>query len=334
MAERIIGGAIEQGLEKIKPPPIAGTPMNIAPLGVLLWEDKEVAPGATMIIDTFGFTYVTLFVEVNRPASISLAEVSRDGVTWRHVGALIKAFDTASSTFLSLNREVETEGVFLYRFLKLRVDSAAHVRITLEATSKLIDLGPVLEDILLTVSGVPPERVREIIREKEIIEKVIPGAVVPPVSPEFKPLVDAIAALQEPLLKELVDMRTLLGDLKMKETILGESIDIHTLLKNRFTNAVAWDHDQKNVTIPGTPLQLPGLVVPDGYALVIEAKSGNAGNIYLGNSKDAAKNTTKRKTLEAKDSTTLEVKKASAVWIDADNAGEGVELWCERLTEV
>lgn len=294
MAGRIFGGEIE----KIKPPPIVGTPINIAPLGMLLWDNKEVPPGETTIIDTFGYTYVTLFIDVNRPASITLAEVSRDGIHWRHVGELIKAFDTAGKTFLSLNEEVKTRGVFLYRFLKLRVDSEAYVRITLEATSKLIDLGPILMDILYTVAGVPSERVREVIKEKEIIEKVVP-----PVPPEFKPLLDELKA-------------------------------IHELLTTRFTNAVAWDHDQKNVTTPGTPVQLPGLVVPDGYALVVMAKSGNKGDIYLGNSKDSVADTSKQVPLEAKDKSTFEVKKASAIWLDADNAGEGAVFWTERLTEV
>lgn len=282
-------------IERKAPPPMTGTPINVVPASSILWDNEEVLPGATTVIDTFGYTYVTLFIEVDRAASISLAEVSCDGVNWRYVGKIIKAFYTADKTFLGLNREIGVEDVLLYRYLKIRMDATVPVKITLEATSKLMDLGPILMDLLYTVAGVPSVRVREIIKERtEVIEKVTP-----PVPIEFKPLFDELKA-------------------------------IHELLEIRFTNPETWDHDQKNVATPGKPVQLPSLVVPDGYALVVMAKNSNKKIIYTGNSKESAKDPTKQVPLAARDSNKLYVKKASEVWIDADNANEGVVFWTEK----
>lgn len=292
--------------KRIVPPPttgLAGSPMNIAPLGVLLWDNKEVSPGETTIIDTWGFTYVTLFVEVDRPASLTLAEVSRDGVNWRSVGGFILAFDTPGSAFMALHEVVEAKEVLLYRFLKIRVDCEAPIRITLEATSKLLDLLSVLNRIAkpLAPGRIPGVTVRPGVK----VSVKPPGAEVvvkPPevvVKPEFKPLFDE---LQE----------------------------IHELLELRFTNPNTWDHDQKNVTTPGTPVQLPALAVPDGYELVVQAKTDNTEDVYAGNAKDTTSNSTKRKRLEPSDAFSLKVKNASAVWIDADNSGDGVEYWCEK----
>lgn len=296
-----MAGIIGRGV-KIEEPPIAGTPMNIAPLGVVLWDNQEVPPGATTIIDTFGFTYLTLFVDVNRPATMILESVSGDGIHWRGVGDLvIRLFDMPGRAFINLNEVITTKEVLMYRFLKIRIDTTVPVKITLEVASKLMDLLPALQEIRDAVKvgfGIPLEV--PVIKIPEI-PVVKPPEV--PVPPEFKP-------------------------------ILEELEEIHKLLETRFTNAVAWDHDQKNVTTPGTPVQLPGLVVPDGYALVVMAKSGNKGDVYLGNSKDSVSDTSKQVPLEAKDSTKFEVKKASALWLDAANAGEGVVFWCERLTEV
>lgn len=274
-------------MEAISPPPYL---MGIAPLGASIFEHEEVVPKSTAVIDTLGYTYLTLFIEVNRAATLTLAEVSQDGVKWRTVDGLVKTFEDAGRAFVNLNEAIAEKEVLMYRYLKFKVDSDAPVVITFEIASKLIDMLPILQQIRDALLGVPlaPEKIKEIVK--------VPAAV-PAVS-------------LDPLLNELKE--------------------IHKLLKTRFTNPDTWTHDQKNVTTPGTPVQLAPLPVPDGYALVIRAKSGNAGNIYHGNTKETTLDAAKRVSLAANDTNKLYVKKASEVWIDADNAGEGIEYWCEK----
>jgi len=280
---------MERLAEAINPPPYV---MGIAPLGSLIFDNEEVIPQSAAVIDTLGYTYITLFIEVNRAATLTLAEVSQDRVKWRPVGGLVKTFDEAGRAFVSLNEAIEEKEVLMYRYFKFRVDSDAPVVITLEMASKFIDMLPVLMQIRNALLGIPlaPEKIREIVK--------VPTVVPTP------------AVSLEPVLSELKE--------------------IHKLLETRFTNPDTWTHDQKNVTTPGTPVQLAALPVPDGYALVVRAKSSNAGNIYHGNSKDTTIDAAKRVPLAANDSNKLYVKKASEVWIDADNAGEGVEYWCEK----
>ena len=286
-------GNIRQGEigEGAKPPRIAGTTINIPPLGMLLWDNQDVLIGETTTIDIFGYTYVTLFVEVDKPAIITLAEVSQDGINWRYVGERIIAFGAAGNTFLSLNEVIETKGVLLYRYLKLRLDSVseedsdAFIKITLEATSKLMDLAPILRDILYVTAGILPEWIREIIKEKETIEKT---------------------------------------------EIITELTEIHELLETRFTNPDTWVHNHKNVVTPGNPVQLFSTAVQDGYALVVKAKDANTDNVYIGSTYNNAKDTTKQLTLAASSSTRLYVKNAEEVWVDAVVAKEGVVYWTEK----
>ena len=82
---------------------------------------------------------------------------------------------------------------------------------------------------------------------------------------------------------------------------------------------------QKDVAAAGIAEQLPDVQVPDGYDLVVKAKVGNEGNIYVGNSKENAEDHTVTFSLAAKESVTLAVINANVVWIDADNNGEGIE---------
>lgn len=285
--------------EAIRPPPSA---VGIAPLGALYWDEEEIPTGTIVVIDTFGYTYVTLFVRVNKPAKITLAEVSHDGVRWRRVEEIVKAFDRADQAFVNFNEVIETKEVMMYRYLKVRMDAVAPVIITLEIASKLIDMGALQEirDILM----VDEEKIRERI---EIITET------------FK--------IEEKVIRERIEIIRELGILEVNwDPILPTLEEIHKIL----TNPESWEHDHKNVTTSGTPVQLPALPVPDGFTLVIYAKTTNLGNIYIGNSKDLVLNAAKRVTLEAKDTAELRVKKASEVWIDADNADEGVVFWCEK----
>lgn len=91
----------------------------------------------------------------------------------------------------------------------------------------------------------------------------------------------------------------------------------------------SWDHDQKTVTTPGTAEQLPSMDVPAGYKLVVEALPTNAGNIFLGNSQANAESTSKRVTKKPDTHISLQVDNANKVWVDAANAGEGVQFFVE-----
>lgn len=113
-------------------------PVRIVPLSAIIWDDKEVPPGSTSIIDTFGSTAITLYTEVNRAASLILADVSRDKSSWRSVGSVLKNFEHAGNEFLALKeyKTLKKQSVLMYRYLRIRIDSDAPVRVTLEMASK------------------------------------------------------------------------------------------------------------------------------------------------------------------------------------------------------
>lgn len=87
---------------------------------------------------------------------------------------------------------------------------------------------------------------------------------------------------------------------------------------------------QDTVTTAGTPVQLNGgtsLSVPDGATVSVTALPNNAGNIYVG---DDTVDSDTGDVLTADSSLSIPVTDVANIWIDADNAGEGVS-W---ITEV
>jgi len=99
--------------------------------------------------------------------------------------------------------------------------------------------------------------------------------------------------------------------------------------KTQRPNRPSWDHGQKTVTVPGTAQQLPDLVVPDSFELVVRALPGNTGNIYLGKSQEKAESATDRLTFSKGNGITLKVKNADLVWVYAAVDNEGVDYWVE-----
>jgi len=95
-------------------------------------------------------------------------------------------------------------------------------------------------------------------------------------------------------------------------------------------NRGAFATGQKNVTVAGVAEQLSSLVIPDGFALTIVAKKGNAGDIYVGTSQANAQDATVAFVLDARDNIDLYVNNANLLWIDADNPGEGVQYVVEQ----
>lgn len=95
-------------------------------------------------------------------------------------------------------------------------------------------------------------------------------------------------------------------------------------------NRPTWTHGQKTVAIPGTAEQLPSLVIPDGFALVVRALPGNTGNVHYGKTKVLAESATDRITFSLGNGLTLKIKNANEVWVDAAQANEGVDYWVEQ----
>lgn len=124
--------------------------VRTAPLSAIIWDGREVEPGEEAIIDTFGYTYLTLYWEVDRGARLILEEVSRDKKSWRKVKEPIREFEYEGSDFIKLNEAMKNEPVLMYRFLKVRIEAEDTVKTTLEMTSKIIaDMLPVREQVQL-----------------------------------------------------------------------------------------------------------------------------------------------------------------------------------------
>lgn len=84
------------------------------------------------------------------------------------------------------------------------------------------------------------------------------------------------------------------------------------------------EHGQDEVATAGNAVQLNGgttVVVAGGGELALRADSSNTGNIYVG---DSDVDSTNGFVLASGESLALNVADVSDVYIDADNAGEGV----------
>jgi len=94
-------------------------------------------------------------------------------------------------------------------------------------------------------------------------------------------------------------------------------------------NRPNWDHGHKTAAVPGVAEQLPDIIIPDGFELVVRALPANTGDIYLGKSKDKAESATDRLTYSKGNGLTLKVKNANQVWVDVAVGAEGVDYWLE-----
>lgn len=95
-------------------------------------------------------------------------------------------------------------------------------------------------------------------------------------------------------------------------------------------NRDKWEHSHTDVATPGGAVQLGPLAIPDGFDLVVRARPGNTGDIYVGKTKGDASRSAVRITLVAGEAINLRVTNASLVWIDAVVSGEGVEYFVEQ----
>jgi len=101
-------------------------------------------------------------------------------------------------------------------------------------------------------------------------------------------------------------------------------------MKKKWTaNRPGWDHGHMTNAVPGTAVQLPDVLIPDGFAIAVRALPGNTDNIYLGKSKAMAESATDRLTYSKGNGLTLKVKNANQVWLDVAVGDEGVDYWFE-----
>lgn len=76
--------------------------------------------------------------------------------------------------------------------------------------------------------------------------------------------------------------------------------------------------------------QLPNITVPNGFALVIRATPGNAGNVYYAINSANTNVATTRGTLAAGDSVSLYISNANLVWVAGSIAAQNVDITVEQ----
>jgi hypothetical protein len=82
--------------------------------------------------------------------------------------------------------------------------------------------------------------------------------------------------------------------------------------------------NQQTVAVPGTAAQLQAQAVPNGFQIFVRALITNNGTIYVGPSAADAQNHAKATPLEPGAFVELALTGVSAIWIDADDANDGV----------
>lgn len=89
-------------------------------------------------------------------------------------------------------------------------------------------------------------------------------------------------------------------------------------------NSTTFATGQTPVPTPGTAENLAPQAIADGDAVVITALPGNSGTVWIGNSQANAHDHTVAYPLIPGTFLRLFITNTNLVWVDADNAGEGV----------
>jgi len=87
------------------------------------------------------------------------------------------------------------------------------------------------------------------------------------------------------------------------------------------SNRVTGISGQVTVPAPGTPVQLPNILIPDGFAVTLVPLPGNAGLVYAQYVSTAT--ATARMPLDNGQPIAFPVKNLNVIYLDADNAGDG-----------
>jgi hypothetical protein len=118
------------------------------------------------------------------------------------------------------------------------------------------------------------------------------------------------------------------GDVQPVEGVIG-GVPIPVSGAGGVPNRSDFYTGQKNVAVAGTAEQCPAQAVPDGFTIFLRAKVGNAGTVWVSNSKANAEDHTVATPLEAGAFLTLALTNTDIIWIDADVSGEGACLTVE-----
>lgn len=105
----------------------------------------------------------------------------------------------------------------------------------------------------------------------------------------------------------------------------GGGTGLNGAVPNRVTFAV----NQRNVAVPGTAVALQPQAVPDGFSIFLRAKVDNTGTIWVGPDAATAQNHAVATPLEPGATLFLWLTNTSAIFIDAEVAGEGVSWTVE-----
>lgn len=110
----------------------------------------------------------------------------------------------------------------------------------------------------------------------------------------------------------------------LESTLTTQLDEILVILKN----AELFTTGQKLVDTANTPVQLPNVKVANGKAACIYALPTNVGDVYYGGSQSEASG--KKFPIPAGESRTMKVTNLENIWINADNASDGVAYGLER----
>jgi hypothetical protein len=91
-------------------------------------------------------------------------------------------------------------------------------------------------------------------------------------------------------------------------------------------NPITFATQQLNVAAHATAQQLAPMPVPDGFKLVVKAKDGNTGNIYVGATQLEAEDVTQAFILKASQGLIFTLHDADEIWVASDVDGEGVTV--------
>jgi len=86
----------------------------------------------------------------------------------------------------------------------------------------------------------------------------------------------------------------------------------------------------QNIALAAVGQQLPNIVIPNGFSLVIRATQGNNGSVYIATTAAALNVATTRNTLLAGDSLELYITNANLVYVGASAINQNVDLVVEQ----
>ncbi len=86
----------------------------------------------------------------------------------------------------------------------------------------------------------------------------------------------------------------------------------------------------QNIALTAVGQQLPNIVVPNGFSLVVRATQGNTGSVYIATTAAALNVATTRNTLSAGDAVELYITNANIVYVGASVINQNVDLVVEQ----